>query len=307
MIPFLLKFHERYDLRQTLECGQIFRFQKHNNDAQIYYIPLKDRILKIFQKNDHILEITSNKNQDLKPILSTFFRLNDDYQQIQRRISIDSLMGKILAATNGLHLLKQDVFECTISFLLSQCSNIPRITRNVNNLAEQFGTPINFDNQQFYLFPTREQLLSVSEQQYVEMGFGYRAKYIYNFVQNTPNFIKKAINLENPSKNHSKNPSENHSEILTGIELNQALQNIQGVGQKIADCVQLFGFGDLSYFPVDTWMRKFMIQHYFNDKKASIKAIRQKGQDLFGKWAGYAQEFIYHYARSYENLNNSKS
>ncbi|WP_457559096.1 DNA-3-methyladenine glycosylase family protein [Candidatus Harpocratesius sp.] len=299
MIPILLKLHERYDLRQTLECGQIFRFQKHKNEERIYYIPLKDRILKIFQKNDHILEITSNKNQDLKLILSTFFRLHDNYQQIQQEISIDSIMRKILIPTNGLHLLKQDVFECTISFLLSQCSNIPRITRNVNNLAEKFGTPINFDNQQFYLFPTREQLLEVSEKQFSEMGFGYRAKYIYNFVQNTPNFIKKAIKLEDSSGNHS--------EILNGIELNQALQNIQGVGQKIADCVQLFGFGDLSYFPVDTWMRKFMIQHYFNGKKASIKEIRQKGQDLFGKWAGYAQEFIYHYARSYENLNNSKS
>ena len=86
------------------------------------------------------------------------------------------------------------------------------------------------------------------------------------------------------------------------LELNQKLQEIEGIGQKVSDCIQLFAFGDLKLFPVDTWMKKFMLKYYIKGKKISDKRIRELGMWMFGRWAGYAQEFIYHYARSYDLL-----
>ncbi|MHA1887117.1 MAG: DNA-3-methyladenine glycosylase family protein [Promethearchaeota archaeon] len=276
-----LKFPEKYDLSLTVECGQIFRFFKFEQ-SPIYFIPLKDRIIKVEEKNQHTLEISSNKREGLEELVNEFFRVNDDYLAIIQNLRIDSLMDEIIGKTEGLHLLKQDPFECMNSFIISQFSNIPRITQNLNNLANCFGKRVIFEEHEFFLFPSHQELFSVTEEQYRELGLGYRAKYLYNFNQQPPKFF--------------------FDNFLTRDALNNELQQIHGVGAKVADCVQLFGFGDLSYFPVDTWMRKFMQKHYFSDEKKSPKEIRKKGQELFGKWAGYAQEFIYHYARVYDSF-----
>ncbi|MHA1612025.1 MAG: hypothetical protein ACTSYU_08255, partial [Promethearchaeota archaeon] len=106
-------------------------------------------------------------------------------------------------------------------------------------------------------------------------------KYIASFIQDYPPF------LSNPKKK--------------GEEFNRQLQEIYGIGQKVADCIQLFGYGDLTLFPVDTWMRKFMIKYYFSGKKTSNAKIRALGRQMFSQWAGYAQEFIFHYARHYDS------
>ena len=277
-----LSFKEDYSLMQTFECGQNFRFRTFNN-GKTYYGSLEDRILKVTQKNRNTLLIESNKNSGLNEYANKFFRVDDDYISMQNAISIDDLMKKIISKTNGLHLIKQDVFECAISFLLSQCSNIPRIKKNLNTLCTKYGQEVIYDDIIFHVFPKRDDLMKVSEEDYKEMGFGYRAKYIEGFVKNYPKF------LDNPV---------NDSEVL-----NKQLQSIFGIGQKVADCIQLFALGDLKLFPVDTWMRKFMEKYYFkntNNLKATTKRMRKIGVELFGNWSGYAQEFIYHYAREFD-------
>jgi N-glycosylase/DNA lyase len=124
----------------------------------------------------------------------------------------------------------------------------------------------------------------LTEQNYRDFGFGYRANYLEKFIKNYPEFLKNPMNREKT------------------LELNKKLQEIEGIGQKVSDCIKLFAFGDLNLFPVDTWMKKFMLKYYIKGKKISNKRIRELGMTMFGKWAGYAQEFIYHYARSYDLL-----
>ncbi|MHA1521012.1 MAG: DNA-3-methyladenine glycosylase family protein [Promethearchaeota archaeon] len=275
-----LVFPEAYDLSQTFDCGQIFRFHS-SDDGKTYYGPLSDRIIKLVQIDEHNLEISSNRPEGLLSKIREFLRMEDDYLTIQNSVKVDPLMEKVIQKTNGLHLVKQDPFECAISYLLSQCSNIPRITQNLSYLSKMFGKRIIFDDQIFYLFPKREDLLALGEDDFREMSFGYRVKYIASFIQDYPPF------LSNPKKK--------------GEEFNRQLQEIYGIGQKVADCIQLFGYGDLTLFPVDTWMRKFMIKYYFSGKKTSNAKIRALGRQMFGQWAGYAQEFIFHYARHYDS------
>nr|QEE16465.1 hypothetical protein DSAG12_02295 [Candidatus Prometheoarchaeum syntrophicum] len=270
---------------KTFECGQIFRFETIDF-GKTYFGALHDRIIKITQKDPHTLIFSSNINSNLEKLLKIFFRTHDNYLDMQKSIKIDNLMKKVVDFSNGLHLLNQDNFECSISYILSQCSNIPRIKRNLKDLGKLYGKQVMFEDKEFFLFPTRSDLITVTEEEFRDLGFGYRAKYLRNFIKNYPSFFNEPV-LD--------------SEIF-----NQKLQNIEGIGQKVADCIQLFAYGDISHFPVDTWMEKFMIKFYNNGEKISKKKIRELGGTLFGKWAGYAQEFIFYYARNHPQFFPSK-
>ncbi len=271
-----LTFDNEFNLKKTFECGQNFRFNSTDN-GKTYYGTLNDRVIKLEQINKKRLKINSNIQKNLEIRVKRFLRFDDDYALMLKEIQIDELMKKIVIFSQGLRLIKQDMFECSISYLLSQCSNIPRIKHHLNQLSTTYGKRVQYNNKIFFLFPSRDDLTKVTLETFINFKFGYRAKYIYNFIQNYPDF------LELPLTN---------SEIY-----NQNLQCIEGIGQKVADCIQLFSCGDLNNFPVDVWINKFMIKYYNNGKKASAKKMNQVGQKLFRKWAGYAQEFIYYYAR----------
>jgi len=280
-----LYFSEMFDMIKTFECGQIFRFESIDS-GKTYVGALEDRIIKIKQKDPHTLIISSNKSSNLEKLVNSFFRTTDDYLLMQKSIKIDALMKKVVIISNGLHLLNQDNFECSISYILSQCSNIPRIKRNLKDLAKLYGKSVIFEDQEYFLFPSRSDLIDITQEEFRDLRFGYRAKYLRNFIINYPSFLVEPV-------------------IDSNI-FNQNLQNIEGIGQKVADCIQLFAYGDITYFPVDTWMEKFMIKFYNDGKKISKKKIRELGVSLFGKWAGYAQEFIYYYARSHPQIFPSK-
>lgn len=292
-----LKFKEKYDLIHTFECGQIFRFETFDY-GKTYYGPLKNHIIKISQKDIHTLVIQSNSDSNIdisefRRDVNQFFRISDNYFEMQKSIAIDDLMRKIVSVTDGLHVLKQDKFECMVAYILSQCSNIPRIKSNLYKLASKYGKLIIMDKHEFYTFPTRNDLLNVTEETYREMGFGYRAKYLANFISNYPKFLEESNFNKSLDKNEPNRSSQSE-------EFNKKLKTIEGIGQKVADCIQLFAYGDLSLYPVDTWMKKFMIKYYTHGNKTNERELRTMGRKMFGKWAGYAQEFIFRYARCYD-------
>jgi N-glycosylase/DNA lyase len=274
-------FPELYDLPATLDCGQAFRFRTDDPAKKIWYAPVEDRILKVWQEDDpHVLYIDSNKTIGLQKLTDHYFRREDDYLAIERAIAIDSIMQQVVEKTAGLHLLRQPVFECAVSFFLSQCSNIPRIKAGIEILAEKYGDQVEFDGKTFHLFPTRDQLAGVTAEQMRALKFGYRADYIAEFLHDPPECFDILPSV-----------------ILNTEDFSCTLQKMEGVGQKVADCIQLFGFGDLKVFPVDVWIQRFMQEFYFNNQPTNEKKIRGKGQMLFGNYAGYAQQRIFHYIR----------
>lgn len=275
-----LDFKEKYSLSHTFECGQIFRFRTYD-DGATYYGTLKDHPIKAYQEDERSIIIESDDEQAVRPLVERFFRIGDDYLAMQKSVQIDDLMAEIVETTDGMHLLMQPKFECSIAYLLSQCSNIPRITQNLTLLAKKFGREVNFDGHTLYTFPIREDLMHLSEEDFRDFGFGYRAKYIDRFIQDYPDFLQ--------------------GEVQDSQMFNKRLKEIHGIGQKVADCIQLFAYGDLRLFPVDTWMMKFMKKYYYHGtKKHPVKEIRELGRKLFGEWAGYAEELIFFYARCFD-------
>lgn len=270
-----------FNLKYTLECGQCFRW-KNNND---YYVGvIKDRVIKIRQDGDYIY-VRSNEQKDLEKVVKEYFELEKDYSSIEKRIaSLDDYVKKALKNTSGMRHLKQDFFETIISYIISANNNIPRISKSVNEISKRYGKKIEFDDEEYYLFPTPEQLKDVTIDDYRACGVGFRDKYIYNTVKRINNKeidLVKMQDMDTPS-------------------LRKELLSLMGIGPKVADCILLFSCGRQEVFPIDVWVERVMKKLYFNDKNISKKEILKYASDNFGNDAGIVQQHLFYNIR--ENM-----
>ena len=168
----------------------------------------------------------------------------------------------------GIRILRQDIVETIISFIISANNNIPRIQGILNRIAPNGK------------FPTLSELSKITEEEFKQMGSGYRAPYL---VKSIKTLAENKINLSVP-------------QTLNGYDANKYLcENLVGVGPKVADCILLFGYHKMDVFPVDTWVKK-IYQDLFGDMP-SPKIIRQKLIDLYGENAGYAQQYLFYNKR----------
>ncbi len=259
-----------FSLKHTLECGQIFRCYQADG---FYYVVTADKVLKLKQEGNE-LSWSSNSEEVNDGFVKKFFRLDEDYDTIIKEISRDKHVSDIVKRYSGLRLIRQEPFECLISYICSAASNIPKIRKNLDCLATQLGKRISYDNREFYSFPARlEDINKISE-----CGVGFRKRYIYE--------ASKAVRQD-----------RNYFNELRKLDYEEAkieLKKLPGVGDKVADCVLLFSLDFLEAFPVDTWIRRAMTERYFNNKRTSDDKIRAFAKDRFGKYAGYAQQFLYH-------------
>ena len=270
-----------FNLKYTLECGQCFRW-KNNND---YYVGvIKDRVIKIRQDRDYIY-VRSNEQKDLEKVVKEYFELEKDYSSIEKRIaSLDDYVKKALKNTSGMRHLKQDFFETIISYIISANNNIPRISKSVNEISKRYGKKIEFDDEEYYLFPTPEQLKDVTIDDYRACGVGFRDKYIYNTVKRINNKeidLVKMQDMDTPS-------------------LKKELLSLMGIGPKVADCILLFSCGRQEVFPIDVWVERVMKKLYFNDENISKKEILKYASDNFGNDAGIVQQHLFYNIR--ENM-----
>ena len=270
-----------FNLKYTLECGRCFRW-KNNND---YYVGvIKDRVIKIRQDRDYIY-VRSNEQKDLEKVVKEYFELEKDYSSIEKRIaSLDDYVKKALKNTSGMRHLKQDFFETIISYIISANNNIPRISKSVNEISKRYGKKIEFDDEEYYLFPTPEQLKDVTIDDYRACGVGFRDKYIYNTVKRINNKeidLVKMQDMDTPS-------------------LKKELLSLMGIGPKVADCILLFSCGRQEVFPIDVWVERVMKKLYFNDENISKKEILKYASDNFGNDAGIVQQHLFYNIR--ENM-----
>ncbi len=265
-----------FNLKHTIESGQFFRYEKIKD---YYYVIVQDKFFKIRQ-HDNKLEFEGAN----KKFVRKFLGLESDFEQIKKHIAKDENIKKILAQYSGIRIMQQHPGEALIAFICSSASNIPKITMNVNLLAKKFGKKINFENQTNYLFPKIGQINNFEKIKECKVGF--RAKYIFE-----ANKIAKEI--------------LNNAEKMTYFDALQELTKIPGVGEKIADCVLLFGFNRLEAFPVDVWIKRVVEELYFENKEQNIKEIKKFGIQKFGEYAGYANQYLYHWRRNLGQTNNS--
>ena len=277
-----------FNLNATLCCGQAFRW---NKQGEWWYGIVRENAFKIRQiGNDLEFE---NVEMDF---VKSYFGLYDDLPKILLQISKDKHIKRAVETFKGLRILRQDSWECLISYICATYKNIPAIKQMLYNLCKKFGDRIYFDGYDSYTFPTLERLAKATTEELAKCGLGYRAKYV--------------------SKT-AKMVYENRYEFegLRRIAYEKAkeeLLNFPGVGLKVADCVLLFSLGKLEAFPVDVWIKRVILKYYasyfpnefigkISGKKSLTSSEYNKlnlfGQRYFGEYAGYAQEYLYHYER----------
>ncbi len=275
-----LEAHD-FNLQHSLECGQAFRWEKRNG---FYYGLIENIPVKIKQEGAALV-YDSYKNKIKEAQLRNYFALDIDLSKILSLINRDSNIARAIAKYSGLRILRQNPWETLASYIIATFSNIPRIKKCINALSKKFGDEIEFDGMKFYTFPSVNTLANCREKHLQLCSLGYRSAYLLK----TAKMLQKKAENENFDLNALKK--------LPYAQAKSALMQFPGVGEKVADCVLLFSLGFTQAFPVDVWIKRTMQELYFNGAKTPNKKIIEFAQEHFGNYAGYAQEYLFHYRR----------
>lgn len=276
----ILRDPKDFDLTHIFDCGQCFRFNAREDGSYIGTAYGKTIMLSK-SGNDIILHNTTEA--DYNSVWRSFFDLDCDYEKIKARLvsDNDSVMLKATEFGNGIRILKQELWETLISFIISASNNIPRIKKIIESLCENFGTAHEYMGQIHYSFPSPEKLASLSEEDLSVIRAGFRTKYILACANDV---VSGKLDLDNLSK-------------LSTPDAKKTLMSIYGVGNKVSDCILLFGLGRSDAFPVDVWIKRIMEYCYFDGKEQSIKTISELAEKKFGELGGMAQQYLFFYAR----------
>lgn len=279
-----------FNLKATLECGQCFRWKKI--EEQEYIGVVADRVLKIRQEDNNIY-VSSNQEKNLETVVKNYFDLEKDYKKIEKEIvKIDPYIKEAVFYSSGLRHLNQPFFECLLSYIISANNNIPRISKSVQAIAREYGKKVKFEGEDYYLFPTVEELADVCVEKYRELGVGFRDRYLQATIQSI--------------KNHEFNVD--CVDKLSTEELRKELMKLKGIGRKVADCIMLFSCGREEVFPVDVWVEKVMTNLYFKNETETIskKRMFQYADIHFGRNAGIIQQHLFYYMREKSHIKDSK-
>ncbi len=261
------------NLENTINSGQVFLWKKQKN---FWYGVNGQDIFRVNKSG----QITSYQNHRVD-----FFRKKDNMKEIIQSISKDKVVSLAVKKYLGLRILRQDPFQCFISFIVSSNSNIQKIKSNLESLSEKLGEKIEFDKKEFYLFPNSKSIANSSIEEINSCGLGYRSKFVFE----AANMIEsKKINFEYLKK-------------CSYQEAKEIILSVPGVGNKVADCILLFSLEKLNAFPLDRWMIRILEKYYSNTFKLETKSITEKQYqnlhekiiDYFGPFAGYAQQFLF--------------
>lgn len=269
---------ENFYLEDTFECGQCFRWNKTEDNTYIGVV--KNQVLEL-ELRETDLYIYNTTLEDFYTIWLDYFDLDRDYNTIQKKLETDRVLKTAIAKAKGIRLLNQDEWETLISFIISSNKNIKHIKTIVENLCQSYGNVLEYKGEDYYTFPSPQQLSHLSVEDISQSRCGYRAKFIHSAIERV---TSGKIQLYE----------------LAGLPTQQAkeqLLSLYGVGPKIADCVLLFSMGKYETFPVDVWIKRVMEYFYF-DKPSSLKEIKDFASQKWGNLAGFAQQYLFHYARN---------
>lgn len=294
-----------YSLKDTFECGQCFRYELIcEKDSYVEYMTVvSGKILRIAQERAGELFFIGISDEDFISVAVPYFTLETDYGKIKDDITerTDSAWLRTAAdAASGIAILKQDPWETLFSFIISQNNNIPRIRGMIRRLCAEYGVNICLQENietcplgkidsppceklcrecgSCYTFPTAKDVYENPEKLKLSNP-GFRYKYLCDAARRV---ATGTTNLEMIAAARSYEHTKN------------CLCEILGVGEKVAACTALFGFGNLEAFPIDVWMKR-AIDEYFNGALDPL---------TLGRYAGVAQQYIFHYIR---NINKEST
>ena len=252
-------------LDPTLGCGQAHRWRKQEDGS--WQGIIKNNVITMCQTPQGV-SFTGGSPEDVKEYL----RADDDLEMIIDSISkADPYVARLSSKCPGLRILKQPEWECLGTYLLATNVNVKRLAKMVESVCDHFGTDLG----ERRAFPTPKQILDGREC-IGECRLGFRES----------RFIELAERMESGDIDLERMKELDYTKLVA------ALQDIKGVGPKVADCVALFGFGRLEAFPVDVRIQKVVESIY--GVTGSYEKVSGFGMKKFGAYAGYAQEFLYH-------------
>ncbi|MGN0435011.1 MAG: DNA-3-methyladenine glycosylase family protein [Wujia sp.] len=268
-----------FDIEDILECGQCFHFTRLGEKE--YELLAYNRYLRVFQR-DNMVTLYDVSMEEYDEIWKMYFDMDTDYTAIKYGIiSADERLITACEKKSGIRILKQDFFEILISFIISQNKQIPHIKQIVHTISERYGKAIRLkDGRTVYTFPDVGALLAVSVDELRACKVGFRAPYIRDAV----------------CKVASGEITYERLKSLSSWEARKLLMTIKGVGEKVANCVLLFGLGMTDAFPVDVWMKRIMEELYFGEAQKK-EDIEKFACEKYGKYAGYAQQYLFCYGR----------
>jgi len=285
---------KNFKLEHIFECGQIFRFWEiEEND---FIVIAFGKLIEVKEDGNNVI-IYNTTQEDFNNIWLRYFDLSRDYSIIKEELSKDPLLKQSIEFGYGVRVLNQDPFEMLLSFIISARNNIPSIKKTVNKISTKWGKEINYKGKIYYAFPSIDEIKDASLEDIQETGASFRSKYIVDTIKNVYN---ASINeVGNPGINEECSYDKydlNYIRNLSDDECHNALQEFKGVGSKVADCIMLFSMEKTSAFPVDVWVKRAMI-HFYGAEDSSLNKIRIFGRNKFGKLAGFAQQYLFYYAR----------
>lgn len=275
----ILEDVENFDTKAIFTCGQAFRWYEEK-DGSFTTVHL-GRVLNVLNKDDKVIFKGTNL-EEFNEIWIDYFDLNTDYQSIRKSLANNEILANAMEYGKGIRILNQNHFEMLISFIISANNMIPRIRKSIEVISMRYGKFICEDeNRKYYSFPTVEELSKATVEELREFAkVGFRDKRIFD----TVNMIK--------NENIDLDSFEN---LETDI-LREELLKFSGVGNKVADCIMLFSYKRGEVFPVDVWIKRVM-EELFIKEETPVKKISKEADRIFGKYAGYAQQYLFYYGR----------
>jgi N-glycosylase/DNA lyase len=263
MLTFALK---DFDIEQIANSGQCFRMYRVADD--VWEIFALDRFLKI-QKREGV-HIFYCDQKEFDNFWSDYFDLQTDYGKIKRRIlaTKDKYLTEAVNFGSGLRILRQNLWEVMVSFIISQQNNIPRIKGCLKKLCEINGGK----------FPTPNDFLNFRGKNLDSVKLGYRKNYL----------LKISESISNGSFDPEKLEKMSYPEAMKYLKI------LHGVGDKVANCIALFGMYKIEAFPIDVWIKRILETHYHNDFSLESRNLQDIG--------GIVQQYMFFYERSLKSL-----
>jgi len=256
------------NLSHIFECGQCFRWNIQPDGS---YIGVAGNEVVGARVDGSKIVLNGTDNVDF---WSNYFDVSFDYESIKTRFCKDEVLKKCIDYGFGIRILRQDLFETIISFIISANNNIPRIKKIIESLCKLCGDSI--DGSEYYTFPTAEQIVNAGLDKLSTIGAGYRDKYIHQTARMCMNLVQ--------------------FDALPTSEARKELLKLSGVGPKVADCILLFGLRRFDAFPADVWVKRLMDEAY----NVPPTEIAKFAEQTFGEFRGLAQQYLFYYFR--ENL-----
>ncbi len=263
-----------FDLDATLGCGQVFHWVREGAG----WLGAVGEVAVYVEQRGEMIVVPAG----LEEMAARYFALDHPLEEICATFPGDPAMAEAARFCQGMRIVRQPAWECVATFITSSMKQVAHIAQISHMLRRRYGVRLEIGGREVFAYPTPEALARLSEADLRTCALGFRAK---NLLGAARMVAEGAVDLA-------------HVATLDDAAARAELCRLPGVGAKVANCALLFGFGRVRAFPIDVWIERVLRELYFKRKrKVTAERLREFSAEYFGPFGGYAQQYLFHYAR----------